>query len=155
MSSSSSADIEAVAAKMPEIQASHYGPAQQDEGMYRNVQNFRGGSDTTMACRESWPTACLCEPTQVCICSVQVMWAEPMTPRLPAKYSNLLASDSGPPTMADSNFSEGSILQHTAETGAMSNHINMQTSAAFQQFSGQQCHLISFRFAAEASRSGV
>ncbi len=48
---------------------------------------------------------------------VQVMWAEPMTPRLPAKYSNLLASDSGPPTMADSNFSEGSILQQTAETG--------------------------------------
>ncbi|KAK9825572.1 hypothetical protein WJX74_007012 [Apatococcus lobatus] len=48
---------------------------------------------------------------------LKVMWAEPMTPRLPAKYSNLLASESGPPTMADSNFSEGSILQHTAETG--------------------------------------
>ncbi len=47
------------------------------------------------------------------------MWAEPMTPRLPAKYSNLLASESGAPTMADSNFSEGSILQHTAETGAL------------------------------------
>ena len=65
---------------------------------------------------------------------MQVMWAEPMTPRLPAKYSNLLASDSGPPTMADSNFSEGSILQHTAETGAGTAQVGMLISSADQRF---------------------